>query len=87
MKPHIYQWRGKWYCCKDYFREWDISSTRQLGIGSDSPVEAFRLAKEYWKWLRPKNSPASSKRHLRRTVNTRWRCGSTSGRSEWKRKG
>jgi hypothetical protein len=50
MKPHLYRWRGVWYCRHDYLDVWGNAIKRQLGIGSDSPAEAYRLAKEYWKW-------------------------------------
>jgi hypothetical protein len=46
MKPHIYLRRGMWYCIRDCF---DVLAKR-LGIGADSPTEAYRLAKDHWKW-------------------------------------
>jgi len=43
-KPHIYRWRGAWYCRRD------IDGIRLLGIASPTPSSAFGAASKFHKW-------------------------------------
>lgn len=47
-KPHIYSYKGKWYCRRIHFGFFVPGA--QLGVPRASPLEAYEASKRLYNW-------------------------------------